>query len=229
MCWGAYCTDSGDGAFGVTLTYDDPSDAVKDARYKAACQTPSNRCAGADTYNSCDEYPFKITSDADLEDAVSRCVTTNAQSSKHLISSSQPKDNWHFLTSCVLLVQGGKISALTRTLTAPAQFIIIFGNPGDAQYWEYPPTCDNSDRAEWQNGGPAPSPSNPPSRKRNYYITERGTEILSPTTLEIGHKITSFQVNQTRVDENVRRLGKRDHDTEYHTVDDWVASKLIEE
>lgn len=33
-------------------------------------------------YNSCDEYPFKSTSDADLVDAVSRCVTVNAQNSK---------------------------------------------------------------------------------------------------------------------------------------------------
>lgn len=127
-------------------------------------------------------------------------------------------------------VQGGKISALIKTLTnPPEEFIVLFGNPGDAQYCEYPPTCDNSDGLEWQNGGPAPNPSNPPSRKRYYYITERGTEVLSPVELEVGHRITSFQVNQTRVNENVKRLGKRDHDSEYHTVDDWVALKVIKE
>lgn len=82
MCWGAYCTDQGDGPIGVTLTYDAPDDNTKDARYKKACQTPNNRCSGNGDYNSCDEYPFKVTSDADIEDAVSRCVTQNAQSSR---------------------------------------------------------------------------------------------------------------------------------------------------
>ena len=82
MCWGAYCTDDGDGAFGVTLTYDAPDADTTNARYKEACQTPSNRCSGNGDYNSCDEYPFKQTSDADIDAAVSRCVTTNAQSSK---------------------------------------------------------------------------------------------------------------------------------------------------
>lgn len=85
MCWGAYCTNNGDGAIGTKLTYDAPNDAVTDARYKAACQTPRNRCSGNGDYNSCDEYPFKQTSDADLDDAVSRCVTQNAQQSKLFI------------------------------------------------------------------------------------------------------------------------------------------------
>ena len=81
MCWGAYCTDDGDGAFGATLTYDAPSDATKEARYKEACQTPRNRCSGNGDLNSCDEYPFKVTSEADIDAAVSRCVTQNAQNS----------------------------------------------------------------------------------------------------------------------------------------------------
>lgn len=86
MCWGAYCTDQGDGAIGVTLTYDAPSAQTTNARYKAACQTPYNRCSGNGDYNSCDEYPFKQTSDADIEDAVSRCVTQNAQASTPSLS-----------------------------------------------------------------------------------------------------------------------------------------------
>lgn len=90
MCWGAYCTDEGDGPFGVTLTYDAPDAATTDARYKEACQTPKNRCSGNGDLNSCDEYPFKQTSDADLDAAVSRCVTTNAQSSNQLPTAPVP-------------------------------------------------------------------------------------------------------------------------------------------
>ena len=82
MCWGAYCTNQGDGSIGVTLTYDAPDAETTKARYKKACQTPKNRCSGNGDLNSCDEYPFKVTSDADKFDAVSRCVTSNAQSSR---------------------------------------------------------------------------------------------------------------------------------------------------
>lgn len=204
MCWGAYCTDDGDGAFGVTLTYDAPSADTTNARYKEACQTPRNRCSGNGDLNSCDEYPFKQTSDADLDAAVSRCVTTNAQS-----------------------IQGGKISSLTKNLNEGDQFIVTFGNPGDSKYCSYPPTCDNSDGLEWQNGGPAPSPKKPPTKKRHYYLTARGTEIMSAVELGIGKRITSFEVDAAKAEENVKRLGKRDPRTEYRTVDNEIVEHLF--
>ena len=37
MCYGAYCSDYGDGAVGVALTYDDPSDQVDETRRNEAC------------------------------------------------------------------------------------------------------------------------------------------------------------------------------------------------
>lgn len=232
MCWGAYCTDDGDGAFGVTLTYDAPSADTTNARYKEACQTPRNRCSGNGDFNSCDEYPFKQTSDADLDAAVSRCVTTNAQSSK------PPKPSTPFSLirirpassnklTCLSTVQGGKISSLTKNLNEGDQFIVTFGNPGDSKYCSYPPTCDNSDGLEWQNGGPAPSPKKPPTKKRHYYLTARGTEIMSAVELGIGKRITSFEVDAAKAEENVKRLGKRDPRTEYRTVDNEIVEHLF--
>ena len=100
MCWGAFCTDQGDGAIGTTLTYDAPSPDTTNARYKAACQTPKNRCSGNGDHNSCDEYPFKQTNEADIEDAVSRCVTTNAQSSKSMLPSYKQLHRLYHTPQC---------------------------------------------------------------------------------------------------------------------------------
>lgn len=63
----------------------DADQGAKQDRYNRACATPRNRCNGNGMYNSCDEYPFESTSDADLVDAVSRCVTVNAQSSESFL------------------------------------------------------------------------------------------------------------------------------------------------
>lgn len=124
-------------------------------------------------------------------------------------------------------VQGGKISALTRTLKENDQFIVTFGNPKDSKFCSYPPTCDNSDGLEWQNGGPAPAPKNPPSRKRHYYPTARGTEVLSAVELGLGKRVTSFEVDGAKAEENMRRLGKRDPRNEYRTVEDEIAEHLF--
>ena len=105
--------------------------------------------------------------------------------------------------------------------------LVTFGNPGDSQFCNYPPNCDNKDGAEWQNGGPAPEPKNPPKNKRHYYLTARGTELASGVKLPVGKRVTNFEVNQTAVDNNVRRLGKRDHFTEYQTVDNEVVEYLF--
>ena len=123
--------------------------------------------------------------------------------------------------------QGGIISAVTRNLKEGDQFIVVFGNPGDAQYCTYPPKCDNSDGLEWQNGGPAPNPKVPPSRKRHYYLTERGTEILSAVELEVGKRVYSVEVDEAKMEENKKRLGKRDPMTEYRTVENEIVEHLF--
>ena len=69
MCYGAYCSDHGDGTVGVSLIYDDPSDDVENARRNEACGNVA--CTAEET---CDEYPFASTSDADIEDRYARCV-----------------------------------------------------------------------------------------------------------------------------------------------------------
>ena len=125
------------------------------------------------------------------------------------------------------IVQGGIINGVTSKLNAGDQFIVTFGNPGDAKFCSYPPTCDNSDGLEWQNGGPAPSPQNPPSRKRHYYLTERGTEIMSAVELGIGKRVYDIEVDKAKMEENVRRLGKRDPMTEYRTVENEIVEHLF--
>lgn len=80
MCYGAYCSDYGNGLIGAGLTYDAPNQAMKDTRYNDTC---GNVVCTAN--ESCDEYPFKTTSDADIEDSYARCVPTvpfNENSSK---------------------------------------------------------------------------------------------------------------------------------------------------
>ena len=77
MCWGSWCSDFGDGQIGMTLTYDAPSPDTTKARYNAACGSIS-----CDDDDSCDEYPFKSTSDADIEDRYARCVPQTENSSE---------------------------------------------------------------------------------------------------------------------------------------------------
>lgn len=124
-------------------------------------------------------------------------------------------------------VQGGKLSSLFQTLSKNDQFIVTFGNPTDSQYCSYPPKCVNTDDLEWQNGGPAPAPKVPPSRKRHYYLTARGTETLSAVELGIGRRITSFEIDEAKAEENVKKLGKRDPMTEYRIVHNEVVEHLF--
>ena len=80
MCYGAYCSDYGSSPIGTGLSYDAPSDNTKTQRYNAACSSISaNVCQ---TGESCDEYPFKTTSDTDIDDQYARCVPENENQSR---------------------------------------------------------------------------------------------------------------------------------------------------
>lgn len=50
---------------------------------------------------------------------------------------------------------------------------------------------------------------------------------MSPVELTIGKRITGTEVNQTRVEENVRRLGKRDPMSEYQTNEFEIVGHLM--
>ena len=50
---------------------------------------------------------------------------------------------------------------------------------------------------------------------------------MSAVELRIGKRVTSYEVNKTRADENTRRLGKRDPLTEYQTVDNEITAHLF--
>ena len=82
MCWGAYCAN-----YEVSLNFDNPTAATKTARRtKAGCKPNPNRCNppnnGNDpTNNSCDEYPFASTSNADDVQQVTRCVPSDDNNS----------------------------------------------------------------------------------------------------------------------------------------------------
>jgi hypothetical protein len=92
MCWAVRCANP---TFTQYLTWDEPDAAkTKDRRNSAGCQPGGNKCgvnsksplhrpdAGGVVYNSCDEYPFASTSDADAGSQVSRCVPKVENSSK---------------------------------------------------------------------------------------------------------------------------------------------------
>ena len=82
MCWGAYCSN-----YEVSLEFDNPSEDTKKARrQKAGCLPNPNRCNppnnGNDPdNNSCDEYPFASTSNADNVQQTTRCIPGSENSS----------------------------------------------------------------------------------------------------------------------------------------------------
>ncbi|KAI9821624.1 MAG: hypothetical protein M1827_002205 [Pycnora praestabilis] len=204
MCWGAFCTDQGDGPIGSSLNYDAPSDNVKTARYTKTCATPNNRCNGGNSdANSCDEYPFKVTSDADIEDGVSRCVPVTENNS-----------------------QGGTLGQFTKNLASGTQFDVIFLNPNSADFCQYPPNCVNKNNLIWQNGGPAPPPKTNPSRKRHYYMTESGKEVLSERELYPGKKFSSVETDAIEPTEK-GELGRRAVIDDSHVVEDSIAYHLF--
>lgn len=83
MCWGIYCT-FGDNDSEATLTYDDPDrGAIRAHRVKAGCNPSGNCCAGGPPdANSCDEYPFATTEEADQVQQINRCVPQTENSHK---------------------------------------------------------------------------------------------------------------------------------------------------
>lgn len=99
--------------------------------------------------------------------------------------------------------------------------------PATANIAFYPPNCVQTNDREWQNGMAAPEPRNPPNRKRHYYLTARGTELMSAVELGIGRRITSFELDQAEAEENVRRLGKGDPRSEYCTVENEIVEYLF--
>ena len=50
---------------------------------------------------------------------------------------------------------------------------------------------------------------------------------MSAVELGIGRRVTSFEIDQTKMDENVRKLGKRDPSNEYRTVDNEIVEHLF--
>ena len=82
MCWGAYCSN-----YEVNLNFDKPNnDKKNERRKKAGCKPNPNRCNKKNDpgNNSCDEYPFASTSNADDVQAVTRCVPPSDNNSKGL-------------------------------------------------------------------------------------------------------------------------------------------------
>lgn len=79
MCWAVRCANP---TFTKALTWDDPSDQVKADRRKSAGCGSGNKCNAGKRgvghrgtgYESCDEYPFATTANADRGHQVSRCV-----------------------------------------------------------------------------------------------------------------------------------------------------------
>lgn len=50
---------------------------------------------------------------------------------------------------------------------------------------------------------------------------------MSAVELGIGRRITSFEIDEAKAAENVRKLGKRDPRNEYRTVENEVVEHLF--
>lgn len=50
---------------------------------------------------------------------------------------------------------------------------------------------------------------------------------MSAVPLQVGSNLTSFEVDEGKMEENVRRLGKRDPSNEFRTVDNEIVEHLF--
>lgn len=155
----------------AALTFDAPSAAIKNARRsRGGCSRSSNRCGFGRTgpghrkapHESCHEYPFASTQEADTGAQLSRCVPP-AETREHGVQIRQLESKW----------QGDNKTSFT----------FVLGNPG-APGVRY---CTNDycekDKWEIQKGAVAKSMKKAPKFK--LYLTRARMMLASLETLDI--------------------------------------------
>ncbi|KAI1413009.1 hypothetical protein F5Y13DRAFT_189809 [Hypoxylon sp. FL1857] len=195
-----------------TYDFDAPTDKTKSTRRKRAGCTNGkgknkNPCKSNRSGNSCDEFPFASTKDADTKQQFYRCVPgTDNQS------------------------QGGQLGNLAKNIcnNHACQFTLGFKGEANYQYCRKNPSCTN-DGNLWTKG-------NKPLRRDlladdevdiqprstgGYYKLRSGETFYSPSDLEIGSRAFHYARNET-ID---AELETRDMDDEEY----WGARQLIED
>ncbi|TQV93252.1 hypothetical protein V2A60_010314 [Cordyceps javanica] len=208
MCWATRCASP---TFPQTLTFDFPDEVKKEERRKSAGCEKGNKCnkgkSGTghrgDGYESCDEYPFASTKEADQGHQVSRCVPGTQNS-----------------------YQGGKLSGLQKKWKKEGKttFLIGFGNPGSSgvNYCNNEP-CKN-DGWEVQDGKVSKREAPPLFR---YYRTRAGMILASLAPIDFPSNFTREFHEQDKVDESFYVWTDVDADIgEQRLIHDTVMEEL---
>ncbi|EJP62977.1 hypothetical protein CRV24_009596 [Beauveria bassiana] len=207
MCWAVRCANP---VFPVALTFDWPDKAKEDARRKSAGCQKGNKCNKGKTgpghrgtgYESCDEYPFASTKEADRGHQVSRCVPG--------------KENSY---------QGGKLSGLQKRWKKEGKtgFKIGFGNPG-AKGVKF---CQNqackNDGWQVQDGKISKRDEQPLFK---YYRTRADMVFASLEPVSIPSNFTREFREADKVDETFYVWTEVDEDGEQRLIQDTVVEEL---
>lgn len=207
MCWATRCASP---TFPQQLTFDFPDDAKEKVRRKSAGCQKGNKCNKGksgighrgDGYESCDEYPFASTKEADRGKQVSRCVPGRENS-----------------------YQGGKIQGLQRKWKKEGKtsFLIGFGNPG-AKGVKY---CNNqackNDGWEVQDGKLSKRDEQPLFK---YYRTRAGLTLASLESVEVPSNFTREVHEEEDVDKTFHMWTEANEDGEQRMVQDTVEEEL---
>ncbi|KAI1078362.1 hypothetical protein F5B20DRAFT_582289 [Whalleya microplaca] len=206
MCFGANCH------FNRTIyTFDNASDSQQSKRRtKAGCVRGKgkNPCENNPAGNSCDEFPFASTSDADTETQIYRCVKKNDNDS-----------------------QGGQVSNMRKNVCKnkfPCQFSLSFQGEQKYQYCKPSPNCTNDGNIFTKGNKPVRRDlKDTPTSEGGYFQLRSGETIYSPIDLSIS-TVAIRQVWNATVDADLetRDALEEDDDDFGELVEDEVVSKL---
>ncbi|KAI0117632.1 hypothetical protein F4776DRAFT_666282 [Hypoxylon sp. NC0597] len=205
MCYGVNCKFHTN-----TYNFDAPTESTKsDRRKRAGCTNGKgknqNPCKDNKNGDSCDEFPFASTKDADTKQQFYRCVPAGDNSS-----------------------QGGQLSNLVKNIckNQPCQFTLGFKGETNYEYCKTNPSCKN-DGNLWTKGNKPLKRDNDeddylqPLSGTGYFKLRSGEIFYSPSDLEVGTRVVHYARNET-ID---AELETRDIDDEEY----WGARELIED
>ncbi len=228
MCWGAFCA-----GFGEALSFDKPSQQIKDARRNKAGCGAGNRCCDESPDpegSSCDEYPFASSIEADHVQQVNRCIKPSENSSTFCHFNNRLSLRTMILQLMIAplpLGQGGSLSSFIqhKLNNAQGEYSIAFANPDNdaTQYCEHTTECLNDGNMfEGENIAPD-GHAHRTMHKRHYYMLESNTTVLSGRELDLLTPVKRAE-KRSRVEMN---LLKRSGGDQFELVDDTIISRII--
>ncbi|KAI1213380.1 uncharacterized protein F4807DRAFT_456724 [Annulohypoxylon truncatum] len=213
MCYGINCK------FNTKIyNYDNPSDSTKKTRRtRAGCTNGKgknkNPCKGNKNGDSCDEFPFASTKEADTKQQFYRCVSANDNSS-----------------------QGGQLGNLYKNKCGKksCEFQLGFSNESNFQYCKPKPSCKSDGNLFTKGNKPLKRDLEgdeeitvKPRSTGGYYRLRSGETFYSPSDFEIGTRAVYHNFNKTVVaDLDARDLNDEDYFNALEIVEDEIIEKL---